>query len=131
MISAASRFREKKDHPFCTKDDELSMVVIQAYPRPYRVVLFVDLLLIPPRGLLWWQDFFAYVWVCVFAFDLVRILDVGDDTVPLRSLSVCTAWASTFEVKTFKNLDHMFIFGDGEFNSYIQLAFSSQQEQKG
>ncbi|KAL8441697.1 hypothetical protein Emag_006953 [Eimeria magna] len=51
------------------------------------------------------------------------VLDVGDDTVPLRSLSVCTGWASTFEVKTFKNLDHMFIFSDAEFNNYIQLSF--------
>ncbi|XP_026192880.1 phospholipid--sterol O-acyltransferase [Cyclospora cayetanensis] len=56
----------------------------------------------------------------------VPVLDVGDDTVPLRSLSVCAGWSSTFEVKTFKNLDHMFIFADGGFNSYIQLAFSSE-----
>ncbi|KAL8449296.1 hypothetical protein Emed_003177 [Eimeria media] len=53
----------------------------------------------------------------------IAVLDVGDDTVPLRSLSVCTGWASTFEVKTFKNLDHMFIFSDAEFNNYIQLSF--------
>ncbi|KAL8270448.1 hypothetical protein Esti_005677 [Eimeria stiedai] len=55
----------------------------------------------------------------------VAVLDVGDDTVPLRSLSVCTGWASTFEVKTFKNLDHMFIFSDANFNNYIQLSFGS------
>lgn len=59
---------------------------------------------------------------------LFSVLDVGDDTVPLRSLSVCTGWSSTFEVKTFKNLDHMFIFGDGEFNSYIQVAFGKPKE---
>ncbi|CDJ65885.1 1-O-acylceramide synthase, putative [Eimeria necatrix] len=58
----------------------------------------------------------------------IPVLDVGDDTVPLRSLSVCTGWSSTFEVKTFKNLDHMFIFGDGEFNSYIQVAFGKPKE---
>ncbi|KAL8428526.1 hypothetical protein Efla_003297 [Eimeria flavescens] len=59
----------------------------------------------------------------------IAVLDVGDDTVPLRSLSVCTGWASTFEVKTFKNLDHMFIFADGEFNKYIQLSFGSPSDQ--
>ncbi|KAL8434096.1 hypothetical protein ACSSS7_003401 [Eimeria intestinalis] len=53
----------------------------------------------------------------------IAVLDVGDNTVPLRSLSVCAGWASTFEVKTFKNLDHMFIFSDAEFNDYIQLSF--------
>lgn len=62
-----------------------------------------------------------------FSHKPIAILDVGDDTVPLRSLSVCTGWASTFEVKTFKNLDHMFIFGDGEFNNYIRLSFNSTQ----
>lgn len=66
---------------------------------------------------------------CVLPF-LCRVLDVGDDTVPLRSLSVCAGWASTFEVKTFRNLDHMFIFGDGEFNSYIKVAFGKKDEKE-
>ncbi|CDJ59051.1 1-O-acylceramide synthase, putative [Eimeria maxima] len=60
----------------------------------------------------------------------IPVLDVGDDTVPLRSLSVCAGWASTFEVKTFRNLDHMFIFGDGEFNSYIKVAFGKKDEKE-
>ncbi|CDI74754.1 1-O-acylceramide synthase, putative [Eimeria praecox] len=61
---------------------------------------------------------------------LYRVLDVGDDTVPLRSLSVCAGWSSTFEVKAFKNLDHMFIFGDGEFNNYIKVAFGKKEQKK-
>lgn len=60
----------------------------------------------------------------------IPVLDVGDDTVPLRSLSVCAGWSSTFEVKAFKNLDHMFIFGDGEFNNYIKVAFGKKEQKK-
>eukprot|EP00922_Rhytidocystis_sp_ex-Travisia-forbesii_P062435 GHVS01092594.1.p1 GENE.GHVS01092594.1~~GHVS01092594.1.p1 ORF type:complete len:549 (+),score=73.89 GHVS01092594.1:185-1648(+) len=43
----------------------------------------------------------------------------GDDTVPLQSLKYCTRWKSTVLSHEFANLDHMFIFGNTDFNRFI------------
>lgn len=56
----------------------------------------------------------------------LRILGPGDDTVPLRSLSLCASWPSSVEVKTFVNLDHMLMLGAPEFNAYFKEVLRAE-----
>ncbi|CBZ53707.1 putative 1-O-acylceramide synthase [Neospora caninum Liverpool] len=59
----------------------------------------------------------------------IPIFDYGDNTVPLPSLSLCASWRSTVQVKAFDNLDHMFLFADRGFNSYIYDLFTPNPQQ--
>lgn len=52
-------------------------------------------------------------------------LGEGDGTLPLQSLQVCRQWQSTRLIRSFDNLDHMYILRDAEVARVISSILSS------